>query len=180
MITGHKLSSRDETPTIEEKKYISMIGGLQYLTHTRPDIANAIGIMARFQVDPKESHYAVVKRIFKYLKGTPDFGLCYDKSSDFTLCAYTDVDWASGIDDIKSTSGGAFFLGGRLVSWLSKKQNCISQSTLEVEYVAAANNCNQIMWMKQMLKDFRIEFSEPIVIHCDNTSIVNMSKNPVL
>ena len=98
-----------------------MIGGLQYLTHTRPDIENAIGIVARFQGDPREAHYVAVKRIFRYLKGTPKFRLWYDKSNDFTLYAYTDVDWAGSMDDRKSTSGGAFFLGGRLVSWLSKK-----------------------------------------------------------
>ena len=85
------------------------------------------------------------------------------------------------MNDRKITSGGAFFLGGRLVSCLRKKQDCISQSTSEVEYVVAANNCNQGVWMKQMLKDIRIEFSEPVVIHCDNTSIVNyMSKNLLL
>ena len=60
MIIGHKLSSKDETPTIEKKKYISMIGGLQYLTHTGQDIENIVGIRARFQVDPKEYHYAIV------------------------------------------------------------------------------------------------------------------------
>ena len=84
------------------------------------------------------------------------------------------------MDDIKSTSGGAFFLGGRLVSWLSKKQDCMSRSTLEAEYVVAAKNYNQAVWMKQMLKDIRIEFGEPIVIHCDNTSTMNMSKNLML
>ena len=64
-----------------------------------------------------------------------------------------------------------------MVSWLSKKQDCTSQSTIEAEYVAAANNCNQVILMKQMLKDIRIEIIEPIVIHCDNTSTINMSKN---
>ena len=103
-----------------------MIRGLQYLTHTILDIANAVGIIARFQADPKEYHYAAVKSIFRYLKGTSDYGIWYDRSSDFTLCAYTDVDWASNMDDKKSTNGGAFFLGGRLVSWLRKKQDCIS------------------------------------------------------
>ena len=70
MVTSHKLSSKDETPTIEKKIYKSMIGGLQYITHNRPDIENAIGIVARFQADPREYHYATVKRIFRYLKGT--------------------------------------------------------------------------------------------------------------
>ena len=69
-----------------------MIGGLQYLTHIGPDIEHAVGIVARFQVDPKEAHYALVKRIFRYLKGTPEFGLWYDRSNDFTLYAYTNAD----------------------------------------------------------------------------------------
>ena len=78
MITGHKFSSKDKIPTVEKKKYGSMIGGFQYLTHTRLDIENAVGIVARFQEDPREAHYALVEKIFKYLKGTPDFGLWYD------------------------------------------------------------------------------------------------------
>ena len=90
-----------------------MIGGLQYLTHTRPDIENAIGIVARFQDDPREAEYAVVKRIFRYMKGTPEFGLWYDRYNDFILYAYTDANWVGGMDDRKSTSGGSFFLGGR-------------------------------------------------------------------
>ena len=84
MITGHKLSRKDETPIVEQKKYKSMIDGLQYLTHTRPDIENVVGIVARFQDDPKDYHFVVVKRIFIYLKSTPNFGLWYNRSSDFT------------------------------------------------------------------------------------------------
>jgi hypothetical protein len=113
------------------------------------------------------------------LKGTSEFGLCYEKSNDLTLSAYIDADWAGSMDGRKSTSGGAFFLGGRLVSWLSKNYDCTSQSIAKVEYVAVANNCNQVILMKQMLKDIRIEISEPIFIHCDNTSTVNMSNNLV-
>ena len=115
MVTRHKLSTKDETPTIEQK-YRSMIEGLQYLTHTRLDIENAIGILERFQDDPKEAHYVVVKRTFRYLKTTPRFKLWYDRYDDFTLYDYIDVDWESSMDDRKSTSGGAFFLRGRLVS----------------------------------------------------------------
>ena len=111
---------------VEKKKYRSMIGGLQYLTHTRPSIENSFGIVAQFQDDTKELHYAIVKRIFRYLKGTSDYGIWYDRSSDFTLCVYIDVDWAGSMDDRKRTSGGAFVLGGRLVSWLRKKHDCIS------------------------------------------------------
>ena len=110
MVTGHKLSSKDETPTFEKKKYKSMIGGLQYLTRTRPDIEKVVGIVAIFQVDHKECHYIAVKRIFIYLKGTFDYGIWYDRSSDFTLCAYIDANWAGSIDYRKSTSHGHSFL----------------------------------------------------------------------
>ena len=98
--------------------------------------------MAIFQDDPKEYHFVSMKRIFRYLKGTYEYGIWYDRSSDFTLCAYTDADWACRMDDCKSTSGGAFFLDGRLVSWLNKKQDYNSQSTTKEEYVVVDNNYN--------------------------------------
>ena len=96
------------------------------------DIENVVGIVAIFQADPREVHYAVVKRIFRYRKGTPEFRLWYGRSNNFTLYAYIDADWVGNMDEKKSTIGGALFLGGRLVSWLSKKWDCISQSTIEV------------------------------------------------
>jgi hypothetical protein len=76
-------------------------------------------------------------------------------------------------------SGGAFFLGDSLVSWLSKKQVSISLSTTEVEYIAAATCCAQVLWMIQTLADLEVKYTTPIPIHCDNTSEISMSKNPV-
>jgi hypothetical protein len=121
MVIRCKLYKNDESKSVYQTKYKSMIGGLQYLTRTRLDIANAVGFVARFQADPKETNLAIVKRIFKYLKGTMEYGLWYDRSNNFTLQAYIDANWVGDTDDRKSTSGGSFFLGGRLVSWLSKK-----------------------------------------------------------
>jgi hypothetical protein len=129
MITGCKLSKDDESPEENQTLYRSMIGNLLYVTTSRPDIMQAVGLVARFQSTPKETHVQAVKRIFRYLKGTLDFGLWYSRSKDFTLTTYTDADWVGSIDDKKSTSGGAFFLGNCLVSWLSKKQTSISLST---------------------------------------------------
>ena len=82
----------------------------------------------------------VVKIILRYLKGTKEYGLWYKKGGNIELRTFIDVDWAGSIDDKKRTNGGAFFLGKRLVSWKSKKQNCISQSTVEAENVVAAVN----------------------------------------
>jgi len=121
-----------------------------------------------------------IKRIMRYLKGTEDYGLWYKFGGNLDLKVFTDADWAGNLDDRKSTSGGAFFLGKRLVSWTSKKQNCTSQSTAEAEYVATAVNCSNIVWFKQLLEGTKMEIKEPIVMFCDNTSAINISKNPVM
>jgi hypothetical protein len=180
MITGCKLSKDDESPEADHTMYRSMIGILLYVTASRPDVMQVVGLVARFQSAPKESHVVAVKRILRYLKGTMDFGLWYPKGEDFTLTTYTDADWAGSVDDRKSTSGGAFFLGNCLVSWLSKKQSSISLSTTEAKYIATTSCCTQILWMKQALQDIKVEYNHPISILCDNTSAISISKNPVM
>ena len=121
-----------------------------------------------------------MKRIMRYLKGIDDFGLYYKMSEKFELNAYTDVDWGGNIDDRKKTSGGALFLGKRLITWTSKKQTCTSQSKAEVEYVAATINCTNIVWIKHLLKGMKEEITEPIILYYDKTSAINISKNPVM
>ena len=82
------------------------------------------------------------------------------------------------MDDRKSTSGATLYLGNYLVAWESKKQSSISLSTTEVEYIAAATCCTQVIWMKQTLEDIQVKYDEPIPILCDNTSAISISKNP--
>jgi hypothetical protein len=101
--------------------------------------------VARFQETPKESHVLALKRIFRYLKGTEEFGLWYPKGKDLSLTAYIDADWAGCIDDRRSTNGATFYLGECLVSWLSKKQSSVSLSTAEAEYIAATTCCTQVL-----------------------------------
>ena len=151
-----------------------MIGSLLYLKNSRPDIMLEVGLMARYQATPKQNHLLAIKRIFRYLQGTTHYGLWYPKSKSFTLTAYTDADWASCMDDRKSTSGGAFYLGKSLVSWLSKKQTYISLSTTEAEYIAATSCCTQVMWMKQTLQYMKVSIEDPISIKCDNTSALKI------
>ena len=155
-----------------------MVGSLMYLTASRPDIVFAVSLAAHFQSDPRESHVANLKRVFRYLKGTDNLCLWYPKHCNFTLVGYTDVDYAGYLIDQKSTSGMAQFLGPCLVSWGSRKQNSIALSTTEAEYIAAAACCTQLLWLKQQLTDFGISFG-PLEIRCDNTSAIDISKNPV-
>ena len=129
LITSCKLSKDDESKEVDQKLYISIIGSLLYATTSRPDVMQAVGLVARFQANPKEAHVLAIKRIFRYLKGTIEFGIWYPKGNELTLVAYKNANWAGSIDDRKSTSGAALYSGDFLVSWSSKKQPSISLST---------------------------------------------------
>ncbi|XP_059635400.1 secreted RxLR effector protein 161-like [Cornus florida] len=156
-----------------------MIGSLLYSAATRPDISFSAGVCARYQADPREQHILAVKRIIRYVNSTLNYGLRYSSESNSEIAGYTDADWAGNKDDRKSTSSGCFYISTNLFSWYSKKQNCISLSSCEAEYIAAGNCCTQLLWMKQMLQDYGVDRST-ISIFCDNTSTINISKNPVL
>ena len=157
--------------------YRSMIGSLLYLCASRPDIMLSVGMCARYQASPRESHHMAVKRILRYLVHTPLLGLWYPKEAKFDLLGYTDADWAGDKVDRKSTSGSCQFLGRSLVSWHSKKQNCVSLSTAEAEYVAAASCATQILWMRQTLKDYGLIYKK-VPILCDNESAIKIANNP--
>ncbi|KAJ9545458.1 hypothetical protein OSB04_025165 [Centaurea solstitialis] len=159
--------------------YRGMIGSLLYLTASRPDIMYSTCLCARYQAEPKESHLTAVKRIFRYLKGTPNLGLWYSKDSGFDLTAYSNSDFAGCKIDRKSTTGGCHLLGGKLVSWTSKKQNSVFTSTAEAEYVAAGICCAQVPWLRNQLQDYDIQLSK-IPIYRDNTSAIAIANNPVL
>ncbi|KAJ9544167.1 LOW QUALITY PROTEIN: hypothetical protein OSB04_023874 [Centaurea solstitialis] len=159
--------------------YRGMIGSLLYLTGSRPDIMYSTCLCAHYQAEPKESHLTAVKRIFRYLKGTPNLGLWYSKDSGFDLTAYSDSDFAGCKIDRKSTTGGCHLLGGKLVSWTSKKQNSVSTSTAEAEYVAAGIYCAQVLCLRNQLQDYDKQLSK-IPIYCDNTSAIAIANNPVL
>jgi len=174
---GH-LDLDEEGGAVDMKVYRSMIGSLLYLCASRPDIMLSVCMCARFQANPKECHLVAVKRILRYLVHTPNLGLWYPKGSKFNLLGYSDADYAGCKVDRKSTSGTCQFLGRSLVSWSSKKQNCVALSTAEAEYVAAGACCAQLLWMKQTLKDFGCHYTK-IPLLCDNESAIKLANNPV-
>ncbi|GKA33049.1 retrovirus-related pol polyprotein from transposon TNT 1-94 [Tanacetum coccineum] len=141
---------------------------------------------AWYQANPKQSHLVVVKRIFRYLKGTPNLVLWYPKGSGFDpkgsgfdLKAYSDSDYAGCNLDRKSTLWGCHILGGKLVCWSAKKQSSVAMSSAEAEYVAAAGCCAQVLWIKSQLADYDVLYDN-VPIFCDNTSFIAISNNPVL
>ncbi|XP_070009552.1 secreted RxLR effector protein 161-like [Nicotiana sylvestris] len=131
---------------MNETMYRGIIGSLFYLTASRHDIMFNVGLCARFQSSPKESHLKATKRILRYLKETQDLVLYYPSGENFDLIGYDDVYYAGYLVDRKSTSIMAHFLGSCFISWRIKKQNSVALSTAEVEYVAAAFCCAQLLW----------------------------------
>ncbi|GJR53826.1 retrovirus-related pol polyprotein from transposon TNT 1-94 [Tanacetum coccineum] len=132
-----------------------------------------------YQANPKESYLVAVKKIFRYLKGTPHLGLWYPKGSGFDLKAYFNSDYAGCNLDIKSTSRGCQILSGKLVCWSAKKQSFMAMSSVEAEYVIVVGCCAQVLWIKIQLADYDVLY-EKVLIFCDNTSAIAISNNLVL
>ncbi|GJX57109.1 retrovirus-related pol polyprotein from transposon TNT 1-94 [Tanacetum coccineum] len=162
----------------DQTNYHSKIGSLMYLTSSRPDIVQVVCYCARYQARPTKKHLKEVKRIFRYLRGTIHMGLWYLKGSGFELTAFSDVDHAGCIDTRKSTSGGIQFLGDKLVSWMSKKQDCTAMSSAKAEYVALSASCAQVIWMRTQLKDYGFNYNK-VPLYYDSQSAIAISCNPV-
>ncbi|GJV20903.1 retrovirus-related pol polyprotein from transposon TNT 1-94 [Tanacetum coccineum] len=178
MATKHKLDADLSGKLVDQTDYHSKIGSLMYLTSSRPDIVQAVCYCARYQARPTEKHLKEVKRIFRYLRGTVNMGLWYPKDSGFELTAFSDADHAECLDTRKSTSGGIQFLGDKLFSWMSKKQDCTAMSSAKAEYVALSAGCAQVMWMRTQLKDYGFNYNK-IPLYCDSQSAIAISCNLV-
>nr|GFC34641.1 uncharacterized mitochondrial protein AtMg00810-like [Tanacetum cinerariifolium] len=173
-----KLELDQNGTPVDATKYRSMISSLMYLTSSRPDIVHATCLCARYQAKPIKKHLKEVKMIFCYLRGTVNTCIWYTKDSGFELTGFSDADYAGCKDTFKSTSGGAQFLGEKLVSWSSKKQDCTVLSTAEAEYVSLSACCAQVLWMRTQLTDYGFLFNK-ILIYCDSKSAIAIFCNPV-
>jgi ribonuclease HI len=120
-----------------------------------------------------------IKRILRYLRGTPDFDLLLRRSSSSDLVVYTDADWAGCPGTHLSTSGYAVFLRNNLVSWSAKRQTVISRSSAEAEYHAIANGVAEATWLRQLLHELQALPSRCTLVYCDNISAVYLSTNPI-
>ena len=126
----------------------TLVGSLLYAAiTTRPDIAQAVGVVSKFYANPTQSHLTATKRILRYLKGTVYLGLSYKTCADGSLIGYSAADWAGDVDDRHSTSGNVFLLAKGAVSWLRKKQATVVLSTTESEYVALRTATQEAIWL---------------------------------
>ena len=123
-----------------------------YLTSTRPDIMHVVSLISRYMENPSEAHLLTAKRIFRYVKGTADFGILYKNSENSNLIRFSDSDYAGDIDDRKSTSGAVFMLNSGVVAWSYKKQQIMTLSTTEAEFVAATSSSCEAIWLRKLLE----------------------------
>jgi hypothetical protein len=162
---------------VDQREYRSMIGSLLYLTMTQPDIQFIVCLCACFQDSPHSSHRITVQRIFRYLKYTLKFRIWYSASSSLDLVGFY-ANFTGCMIDRKSTSSTCHFLVSSFVCWSAHKQFSVTQSTTEVEYVAAASCCSQILWIVQTMRDYRVIYKSVALI-CDSSSTICLAQNPV-
>ncbi|KAM1476262.1 hypothetical protein ACFX1S_038131 [Malus domestica] len=184
---GIHLSKSMEPKTPEEIRqmnmipYASAIGSLMYaMICTRPDIAYAVSITSRYQSNPGPEHWAAVKTVLKYLRRTKDMFLVYGGAAELRVEAYTDADFQSDVDDRSSNSGYVFILNGGAVSWKSKKQSVIADSTTEAEFVAAVEAGKEAFWMKKFITELGVvpTITSPVTLYCDNSGVIAQAKKP--
>nr|GEU88247.1 retrovirus-related Pol polyprotein from transposon TNT 1-94 [Tanacetum cinerariifolium] len=171
----------DEDPlgiSVNQTRFWSMVSSLMYLTAGRPNLVFAVCMCARYQASPTKKYLKALKRVFRYLKGTINWGLWYLKDTAMALTAYADANHAGCQDTRRSTSGSAQFLGDKLVSGSSKKQKSTAISTTKVEYTAMSWCCAQILWMRSQLTDYGFHFNK-IPLYCDNRSDIALCWNNV-
>jgi len=157
--------------------YQSMVGSLLYAAMaTRPDIAQAVGVVSKFNANPTEAHLTAVKRIFCYLKRTVDLSLQYS-AGDSQLVGYSDADFANDLDTRHSVTGNIFLMSNGAVSWLSNRQTIVALSTTEAEYVALTSAAQEVVWLRRLLRDLDVDISQPTIIYEDNQSAIAIAKS---
>lgn len=188
ILKGRKLSKTqcpvtdEEIEKMKDIPYASAVGSIMYaMLCTRPDVALAISMAGRFQSNPGKEHWLTVKGILKYLKRTKDMSLVYGGNDDeLAVMGYVDASFDSDPDDHKSQSGYIFMLNGGAVSWRSGKQSSIAQSTMESEYMAAAEASNEAVWLREFVIELGVfpSMRDPVNILCDNTGAIANAKDP--
>lgn len=176
--TGHKLTELSEDDKSVDCPYREAIGSLLYLAaNTRPDLLHAVTLLSKFSSDPKEKHWAALKRVMRYLKGSLSKGLCFQKQDNLRITVYTDSDHASDVQSRKSITGSIALISGGPVTFRSTQQGLVASSTTEAEYIAAAETLKDIIWITFFMKELDISHDKP-TLRCDSMTAIKLIRNP--
>jgi hypothetical protein len=185
---GVKLSAYECPKTQEEEEnmshvpYASAVCSLMYaMVCTRPNIAHVVGVLTRYMSKPGKEHWTTMKRVFRYLRGTTSYGLCYQRRLGLdrvlVLHGFADADWAGDLDHRRSTSGYVFNLFGGAISWMSKRQVVVTLSTSKVEYMAATHASKEVVWLQRLCSCIGL-VQKAARLACDSKSAIFLATNP--
>jgi hypothetical protein len=169
----------DDPILVDATNYSSIVGALQYLTLTHPDLTHVVNLVCQFMHQLGASHFQAIKRILQYLQGTLDYGLQLLSRSSLSLYGFSDTDWAGCLDTHYSTTGYCIYLSANCISWASKKQPTVSRSSVEVEYRSMSTTTAELTWLLFLLRNIGIHLPTPPVLFCDNTSALHLTVNLV-
>jgi hypothetical protein len=174
--SGQSPSTGAEHTAMHHVPYREAVGSLMYASlGTRPDISYAVTTVSRFSSNPGQAHWDAVRRIYHYLLGTKDLKLTYG-GMEKVLTGYADADGSMG-EDRRAVSGYTFLIDGGAVSWSSKRQDIVSLSTTESEYVAATHAAKEALWLRSFIGQIFEPFVEPITLFSDNQSAIALTKD---
>ena len=185
MKPGTRLTKEQSNPSPDpafHRRYRGIVGSLGYLVNmTRPDLAWSYSELSKYVQYPGQAHMDAALHVLRYLRGTYDQAILYQHVHTLadTLWGWVDSDWAADVDSRRSHTGYIIMLNGGAVSWKSRRQDCVSLSTSEAEYVAASNCGQEVYYMREILRDFGYTQTAPTHIYEDNLACVAMSENPV-
>ena len=174
-------STSDERTRMNSISYASAVGSIMYtMLCTRPDVSYALSVTSRYQADPDESHWIAVKNILKYFRRTRDMFLVYGGEDGLSVRGYTDASFQTDKDDSKSQSRYVFMLNGGAVSWKSSKQDTVSDSTTEAEYIAASEAAKEGVWLRKFFMELGVVqgSSNPLEVYCDNSGAIAQAREP--
>nr|GEY67742.1 ribonuclease H-like domain, reverse transcriptase, RNA-dependent DNA polymerase [Tanacetum cinerariifolium] len=179
MDPGTKLIKTKGGELVDATEYISLIGCLRYLLHTRPYLSYSIGLLSRFMQEPREQHMKAIIQVLRYIKGTLNFGINYYKKDGCKLLGYSDSSYGINIEGGKGTTGTVFYFGNSPISWSSQKQPTVALSSCESEFMAATAATCQALWLQRLLNALISWKEEKVTIRVDNKSTITLMKNPV-
>ena len=180
MAKGAQLAQVASPVYSDPTTYRSILGALQYICLTRPDIAFTVNKLAQYMQHPQLIHWEGVKRVLRYLNGTTSYGILIKPVPQLTIQSFADADWGSCKEDRRSTSGYCTFLGTNPIMWTSRKQAVVSRCTSEAEFRSVADSVSDVLWLLAVLKEMHITIIGTPTIWCDNSGTVAMAANPVL
>ncbi|GAQ92986.1 hypothetical protein KFL_012360010 [Klebsormidium nitens] len=175
---GEKLAREGKPLDTAKFPYSELIGSLLYLSVcTRPDIAQAVGALARCTSAPTEAHRTAALRVVRYLAGTAEAGITFGGSGE-VLEAFCDADYARDVDTRRSTTGYVFLMYRRAVSWSSRLQPTVAASTVESEYMSAGQAVKEALWFRKLGGDLGLNLRR-VKIYCDNQGAPRLLKHPI-